>query len=40
MGIWRDKKNGKIVEADTWWIKYYRNGKAYDESTHSDKETG
>lgn len=36
---WRDKKTGEIVGGDTWWIKYYRNGKAYHESTHSDKET-
>lgn len=36
---WRDKRTGEIVEGNTWWIKYYRNGKAYHESTHSDKET-
>lgn len=24
---------------ETWWIKYYRNGKAYRESTHSNKES-
>jgi integrase len=35
---WKDKKTGEIVEGDTLWIKYYRNGKAYHESTHSDKE--
>ena len=23
---------------NTLWIKYYRNGKPYQESTHSDKE--
>ncbi len=29
---WKDGKTGDIVEGDTWWIKYYRNGKPYRES--------
>ena len=35
----RDKRTGKIVEGDIWWIKYYRHGKPYRESTNSDKIT-
>lgn len=35
---WKDKKTGAIVEGDTLWIKYYRNGKPYQESTHSKRE--
>jgi integrase len=34
---WKDKKTGKVVEGDTWWIKYYRNGKPYRESSNSEK---
>lgn len=36
---WKNKKTVELVEGDTWWIKYYRNGKAYHESTQSNKET-
>ena len=35
---WKDKKTGEWVKGDTYWIKYYRNGKPYCESTHSEKE--
>jgi integrase len=35
---WRDRKTGELVEGKTLWIKYYRNGKPYDESTHSARE--
>ena len=27
------------LRGKTWWIKYYRNGKPYFESTHTEKET-
>ena len=36
---WRDLKTGKLVEASIYWIKYFRNGKPYRESSHSDKIT-
>jgi len=36
---WMDKTTGKMVEGETWWIKYYRHGKPYRESTHTDKIT-
>jgi integrase len=35
---WKDKKTGQAIEGKTLWIKYYRAGKAYRESTHSDSE--
>src|SRR5512139_3525459 len=35
---WKDK-TGKIVEGDVWWIKYYRHGKPYRESSGSIKIT-
>jgi len=35
---WRNKKTGEMVEGDTLWIKYYRFGKPYFESTHSARE--
>jgi integrase len=35
---WKDK-TGRIVEGDVWWIKYYRHGKPYRESTHTDMKT-
>lgn len=35
--IFRLKKNGKFGE--TWWIKYYRNGRPFRESTHTTKLT-
>jgi len=36
---WKDPKTGGCVEGETYWIKYYRNGKPYRESTHSSKIT-
>ena len=30
-------KNGNIKEGKIQWIKYYRNGKVYDESTGTTK---
>lgn len=40
--IFRQKfkdKDSKIKESPTYWIKYYRDGKPYYESSHSDKES-
>ena len=31
--------NGEHRELPTWWIKYYRDGRAVRESTGTDKET-
>lgn len=36
---WKDKKTGQSVEGKTYWIKYYRGGKAYRESSKSEKES-
>ena len=36
---WKDKKTGQVYESHTLWIKYYRQGKAYRESTKTDKKT-
>jgi len=36
---WRDPKTGELVEGSIYWIKYFRNGKPYRESSHSDKIT-
>jgi integrase len=36
---WRDHRTGKLVEGSIYWIKYFRNGKPYRESSHSDKIT-
>ncbi len=36
---WKDRKTGEIVEGDIWWIKYYRHGKPYRESSGSTKIT-
>lgn len=37
---WKDKKTGEMIEGDTLWIKYYdEDGKAYHESSHSDRIT-
>jgi len=34
------KGNGSVFQRGAvWWVKYYRNGKAYRESSGSDKET-
>ena len=35
----RKDKNGEIKEGSIWWLKYYRNGKPYYESSGSKKET-
>lgn len=35
---YRDK-NGIYVESEIWWIKYYRNGKPFRESSGSKKKT-
>ena len=35
---WKDK-DGNLVEGDIFWIKYYRHGKPYRESSKSDKIT-
>lgn len=32
-------KNGNYVESEVWWIKYYRNGKSFRESSGSKKKT-
>lgn len=32
-------KDGNVREGSIWWIKYYRNGKPYFESSKSKKET-
>ena len=36
---WRDPKTGALMEASIYWIKYFRHGKPYRESSHSDKVT-
>lgn len=36
---WKDKETGEVKQRPTWWIKYYRRGKSYRESTKSDKIT-
>ncbi|MGA2464674.1 MAG: tyrosine-type recombinase/integrase [Thermodesulfobacteriota bacterium] len=36
---WKDKKTGEIKERPIWWIKYYRHGKPYRESSKGDKIT-
>jgi integrase len=35
----KDKKTGQVVEGSIWWIKYYRGGKPYRESSNSEKES-
>jgi len=34
-----DPKTGEKVrrQSNVWWIRYYRNGRRYEESSHSDK---
>jgi hypothetical protein len=33
------KGNGSVFQRGAvWWVKYHRNGKAYRESSGSDKE--
>ena len=36
---WKDQMTGEWIEGDVWWIKYYRHGKPYRESSKSDKVT-
>ena len=36
---WKDKKTGKKIQGKIFWIKYYRAGKCYRESSHSTKES-
>jgi hypothetical protein len=33
------RRDGTVYEGKTWWIKYYRNGTPYYESTHTRNET-
>jgi len=35
---YRDRKTGEVRECSTWTIRYYRNGKRYEENTGSTKE--
>jgi len=35
---WKDKKTGKKVEGEIFWIRYSRAGRQFRESTHSTKE--
>ena len=35
---YRNKKSGEVKQSAVYWIKYYRNGKPYRESTGSKKE--
>lgn len=36
---YRDKKSGKIIESQVYWIKYYKNGKPFRESSKSKRKT-
>ena len=36
---WRDKKTGEMVEGKTLWIQFYRGGRMFRESSHSEKES-
>jgi integrase len=36
-GRWRCRMGSLYQRGNTWWIKYYRNGKSYRESSNSDK---
>ena len=36
---WKDLKTGELIEGSIYWIKYYRCGKSYRESSKSDKIT-
>jgi integrase len=36
---WKSQKTGEKVKGKILWIKYYRAGKAYRESSHSTKES-
>lgn len=37
--FWKDAKTGDARESNIYWIKYYRNGKPYRDSTKSIKES-
>ncbi len=30
---WKDTKTGEVIEGQVWWLKYYRHGKPYRESS-------
>lgn len=34
---YKDKKSGKIIESQVYWIKYYKNGKPFRESSKSKR---
>ena len=34
---WKDRETGETREGEIYWIKYYRHGKPYRESSNSDK---
>lgn len=34
---YKDKKSGKSIESKTWWIKYYKHGKPFRESSKSKR---
>jgi len=36
---WKDKKTGQKIQGKTFWVKYYRAGKCYRESSGSAKES-
>ena len=36
---WRDSKTGELAQGSIYWIKYFRHGKPYRESSKSDKIT-
>lgn len=36
---WKDPKTGEENEGKIWWVKYYKHGKPYRESSKSEKES-
>lgn len=36
---WKDPKTGQEIEGKIWWVKYYKHGKPYRESSKSEKES-
>jgi integrase len=36
---WKDPKTGEEMEGKIWWLKYYKHGKPYRESSKSKKES-
>lgn len=34
---YKDKKSGKIIDSQVYWIKYYKNGKSFRESSKSKR---